>query len=154
MNSIKEKLKQEFLADIVLSECPKTISIITSQNAANLIDFLSKKNIDQINIYPDINNELSHQSDLYIVLEDANLNVSDIGTIKNLLSQKIIVFQSKNKNNINTKDLIKLGLQKEFESKKDELHFYTYNLKTYNNKRDWNNPKGWANPENFNKFRW
>ena len=154
MNSIKEKLKQEFLADIVLSECPKTISIITSQNATNLIDFLSKKNIDQINIYPDINNELSLQSDLYIVLEDANLNVSDIGTIKNLLSQKIIVFQSKNKNNINTKDLIKLGLQKEFESKKDELHFYTYNLKTYNNKRDWNNPKGLANPENFNKFRW
>ena len=154
MSIIKEKLKQEFLADVVLSECPKTITIITSQNAANLIDFLSKKNIDQINIYPDINNELSLQSDLYIVLEDANLNVSDIGTIKNLLSQKIIVFQSKNENNINAKDLIKLGLQKEFESKKDELHFYTYNLKTYNNKRDWNNPKGWANPENFNKFRW
>ena len=65
MNSIKEKLKQEFLADVVLSETPKTISIITSQNAANLIDFLSKKNIDQINIYPDINNELSLQSDLY-----------------------------------------------------------------------------------------
>ena len=50
MNSIKEKLKQEFLADIVLSECPKTITIITSQNAANLIDFLSKKNIPRHNV--------------------------------------------------------------------------------------------------------
>jgi len=49
-------------------------------------------------------------------------------------------------------DLLKLGLIKEFSEK--DLCCHSYNLKTYNIKRDWNNPKGWANPENFNKYRW
>ena len=53
--------------------------------------------------------------------------------------------------NIN-EDLLKLGLVKEFSEK--DLCCHSYNLKTYNIKRDWNNPKGWANPENFNKYRW
>ena len=51
-----------------------------------------------------------------------------------------------------SEDLLRLGLVKEFSEK--ELHCHSYNLKTYNLKRDWNNPKGWANPENFNKYRW
>ena len=34
------------------------------------------------------------------------------------------------------------------------LKCFSYNLKTYNNKRTWNNAEGWANPENFNKYRW
>ena len=50
------------------------------------------------------------------------------------------------------KYFLKLGLVKEFSEK--DLHCHSYNLKTYNIKRDWNNPKGWANPENFNKYRW
>ena len=37
----------------------------------------------------------------------------------------------------------------------EDLFFcFSYNLKTYNNKRNWNNPEGWANPENFDKYRW
>jgi hypothetical protein len=88
------------------------------------------------------------------VLNDVNLPVSDLGIIKNLLSQKIIVIKSESKEAIDNSELLKLGFNKEFEDKKDGLSFFAYNLKTYNNKRDWNNPKGWANPENFDKFRW
>ena len=88
------------------------------------------------------------------MLNDVNLSVSDLGIIKNLLSQKIIVIKSESKEAIDNSELLKLGFNKEFEDKKDGLSFFAYNLKTYNNKRDWNNPKGWANPENFDKFRW
>ena len=31
---------------------------------------------------------------------------------------------------------------------------FTYNLESYNKKRNWNNADGWANPENFDKYRW
>ena len=51
-----------------------------------------------------------------------------------------------------TADPIFTLMRKEFSDK--DLCCRSYNLKTYNIKRDWNNPKGWANPEYFNKYRW
>jgi hypothetical protein len=36
----------------------------------------------------------------------------------------------------------------------DGLESYTYDIRSYNHKREWNNPRFWANPENFNKYRW
>ena len=50
--------------------------------------------------------------------------------------------------------MLKLGFQTELLDKNNKLKCFSYNLKTYNNKRSWNNPKGWANPENFEKYRW
>ena len=50
--------------------------------------------------------------------------------------------------------MTKLGFQQEFKDANNNLECFSYNLKTYNNKRSWNNPEGWANPENFDKFRW
>ena len=76
------------------------------------------------------------------------------GKIKNLLSQKIVVFTDfKNDKEIDKK-MLKLGLQTELRDKINKLKCFSYNLKNYNNKRSWNNPEGWANPENFDKFRW
>ena len=68
--------------------------------------------------------------------------------VHNELGTSNVIFNFENIN----EDLLKLGLVKEFSEK--DLHCHSYNLKTYNIKRDWNNPKGWANPENFNKYRW
>lgn len=36
----------------------------------------------------------------------------------------------------------------------DDMVLYTYNLASYNHKRDWNNPRNWANPEMWDKARW
>ncbi len=36
----------------------------------------------------------------------------------------------------------------------DGLTLYTYNLDSYNHKRDWNNPRNWANPQMWDKARW
>ena len=55
-------------------------------------------------------------------------------------------------NETNNESLV--TIDKEFFDVKRELKCFSYNLKTYNNKRTWNNAEGWANPENFNKYRW
>ena len=152
MISAQNKIIHSFLSDVIEDETCKTISLISSADSSELVKFLEKKNLEQLFILPQIDNNLNIQSDLYVVCKDVEFSVSDIGIIKNLLSQKIIIFKSHKYKFINDSDLLKLGFQKEFESK--DLIFFAYNLKTYNNKREWNNSKGWANPENFNKFRW
>ena len=152
MISAQNKIIHSFLSDVIEDETCKSISLISSADSSELVKFLEKKNLEQLFILPQIDNNLNIQSDLYVVCEDVEFSVSDIGIIKNLLSQKIIIFKSHKYKFINDSDLLKLGFQKEFESK--DLIFFAYNLKTYNNKREWNNSKGWANPENFDKFRW
>ena len=152
MISAQNKIIQSFLSDVIEDETCKSMSLISSADSSELVKFLEKKNLEQLFILPQIDNNLNIQSDLYVVCKDVEFSVSDIGIIKNLLSQKIIIFKSHKYKLINDSDLLKLGFQKEFESK--DLIFFAYNLKTYNNKREWNNSKGWANPENFDKFRW
>lgn len=152
MISAQNKIIHSFLSDVIEDETCKSISLISSADSSELVKFLEKKNLEQLFILPQIDNNLNIQSDLYVVCKDVEFSVSDIGIIKNLLSQKIIIFKSHKYKLINDSDLLKLGFQKEFESK--DLIFFAYNLKTYNNKREWNNSKGWANPENFDKFRW
>tara|TARA_X000001036_G_C20502365_1_gene734428 strand:- start:375 stop:833 length:459 start_codon:yes stop_codon:yes gene_type:complete len=150
--SAQNKIIHSFLSDVIEDETCRSISLISSADSSELVKFLEKKNLEQLFILPQIDNNLNIQSDLYVVCKDVEFSVSDIGIIKNLLSQKIIIFKSHKYKFINDSDLLKLGFQKEFESK--DLIFFAYNLKTYNNKREWNNSKGWANPENFDKFRW
>ena len=152
MISAQNKIIQSFLSDVIEDETCKSMSLISSADSSELVKFLEKKNLEQLFILPQIDNNLNIQSDLYVVCKDVEFSVSDIGIIKNLLSQKIIIFKSHKDKFINDSDLLKLGFQKEFKSK--DLIFFAYNLKTYNNKREWNNSKGWANPENFDKFRW
>ena len=151
MISAQNKIIHSFLSDVIEDETCRSVSLISSANSSELVKFLEKKNLEQLFILPQIDNNLNIQSDLYVVCKDVEFSVSDIGIIKNLLSQKIIIFKSYKYKFIYDSDLLKLGFQKEFESK--DLIFFAYNLKTYNNKREWNNSKGWANPEYFDKFR-
>ena len=141
----------QFLIDKINDEDVSSINIITSRNVLPLIEKIEALNIKKINIYPSINQNLIEPSDIFVVFDDIDLLDSDIGIIKNILSQKIILFS-------NNKDLDesmrKLGFDKEFFDVKRRLKCFSYNLKTYNNKRTWNNAEGWANPENFNKYRW
>ena len=65
------------------------------------------------------------------------------------MAQKILVIQ---KSINDDQKFIELGFTHSAEITPAKI--YSYNIKTYNNKRDWNNPEGWANPENFEKYRW
>jgi len=150
----KDKILFSFISNIIDDEKPETIKILASKDISKLIKRLEKTNIKNLSISPKIDNDNSKNYDLYIVLDDIKPTETDIGIIKNLLSQKIVVFSDFQEDKEADEIMLKLGLQTELRDRTNKLKCFSYNLKTYNNKRSWNNPKGWANPENFDKFRW
>jgi hypothetical protein len=150
----KEKILFSFISNIIDDEKPNSIKILTSQNISKLIKRIEKTKTKNLSISPKINNINTENCDLYIVLDDIKTTEADIGIIKNLYSQKIVVFSDFNEDKKIDEMMLKLGLQTELRDKTNKLKCFSYNLKTYNNKRSWNNSKGWANPENFDKFRW
>ena len=150
----KEKILFSFVSNIINDEKPDSIKILTSQDISKLIKRIEKTSAKNLSISPKTNNDNSQNWDLYIVLDDIKVIEADLGIIKNLLSQKIVVFSDFKEDKETDEIMLKLGLLTELRDKNNKLKCFSYNLKTYNNKRSWNNPKGWANPENFDKFRW
>ena len=150
----KEKILFSFISNIIDDEKPNSIKILTSQNISKLIKRIEKTKTKNLSISSKIKNINNEKYNLYIVLDDIKTTEADIGIIKNLFSQKIVVFSDFNEDQKIEEMMLKLGLQTELRDKTNKLKCFSYNLKTYNNKRSWNNSKGWANPENFDKFRW
>ena len=150
----KEKILSSFIINIIEDEKPSSLHILSEKDLSQLLKRIEKTKIKSLNISPQIEKKSDENFDLYIILDDIKFSEADIGTVKNLLSQKIVVFTDL-KNDKNTDEImLKLGFNKELRDKTNKLKCFSYNLKTYNNKRTWNNPTGWANPENFDKFRW
>ncbi|RZO25554.1 MAG: hypothetical protein EVA95_03430 [SAR86 cluster bacterium] len=150
----KDKILHSYITNILDDEKPNDVEILTKQDISKLVKRIEKTNIKTLTITPKINEVSLHNCDLYIVLDDILASESDIGIIKNLLSQKIVIFTDFKQSKKIDEIMLKLGFQTELRNKINNLKCYSYNLKTYNNKRTWNNSKGWANPENFDKFRW
>ena len=147
-----EEILNQFILDTLSNEDSKNLQIVTKQDISELVKKIEDYGIAHLSIDPDFK-YVKDPVDLFIVLDDIDLSQSQIGTIKNLLSQKIIIF-TRPKDGIKESNMIKLGFQIEFEDSSNKLLCFSYNLKTYNNKRSWNNSEGWANPENFDKYRW
>ena len=150
----KDKILHSYVTNILDDEKPNDVEILTKQDISKLVKRIEKTNVKTLTITPKINEVSLHNCDLYIVLDDILASESDIGIIKNLLSQKIVIFTDFKQSKKIDEIMLKLGFQTELRNKINNLKCYSYNLKTYNNKRTWNNSKGWANPENFDKFRW
>ena len=143
---------ENFILNTLTEENSLNIQFVTKKDISSLVRLIETTNVEQLKISPSVEG-IKETSDLFIVLDDIELKDSEIGIIKNLLSQKIIIF-SVTKDGIKESNMVKLGFQVELEDSKNKLLCFSYNLKTYNNKRSWNNAEGWANPENFNKYRW
>jgi len=150
----KDKIIYSFINNIIEDEKASNINLLTKKDISKLLKRIEKTNIKSLSVTPLINDKVNTNCDLYIALDDIENSESDIGIIKNLLSQKIVIFTNFNKDKRTDEMMLKLGFQTELLDKSNKLKCFSYNLKTYNNKRSWNNPKGWANPENFDKFRW
>ena len=150
----KDKIIYSFINNIIEDEKASNINLLTKKDISKLLKRIEKTNIKSLSITPLIDDRANTNCDLYIALDDIENSESDIGVIKNLLSQKIVIFTNFNKDKRTDEMMLKLGFQTELLDKSNKLKCFSYNLKTYNNKRSWNNPKGWANPENFDKFRW
>ena len=150
----KDKIIYSFINNIIEDEKASNINLLTKKDISKLLKRIEKTNIKSLSVTPLSDDKVNTNCDLYIALDDIENSESDIGIIKNLLSQKIVIFTNFNKDKRTNEMMLKLGFQTELLDKSNKLKCFSYNLKTYNNKRSWNNPKGWANPENFDKFRW
>ncbi|MDA0949800.1 MAG: DUF6231 family protein [Proteobacteria bacterium] len=148
----KGSILNNFILKILQEECSLNVQLVTKKNVSVLVKLIEGTNVSRLNISPSIDN-IKETSDLFIVFEDIKLKNSEVGIIKNLLSQKIMIFTIP-EDGVMESNMIKLGFQVELEDSKNKLLCFSYNLKTYNNKRSWNNAEGWANPENFDKYRW
>ena len=150
----KDKIISSFVINIIEDEKPSNLHILSEKDISQLLKRIEKTKIKSLIASPKIENNFDENYDLYIIFDDIKFTEADIGTIKNLLSQKIVIFTNfKNDKEIDEM-MLKLGFNKELRDKTNKLKCFSYNLKTYNNKRTWNNSTGWANPENFDKFRW
>lgn len=150
----KDKIQNNFLLDILKNENCLSAQFVTSKDVSKLIKKIEEADLNSINIAPNIEEMVECTDDIFIVLEDVPLSESDVGTIKNLLSQKIIIFTPFDDGRNIDSSMTRLGFVLEINDAKNNLKCFSYNLKTYNSKRSWNNAEGWANPENFDKFRW
>ena len=144
----------KFIYGVLIDELCESAQLITNHDLSRLAKSLENTHVKNINISPSLVEIPQSDDDIFIVLDDVNLLPTDIGKIKNLLSQKILIC-TKSEKSIETQEMMtKLGFQLEFNNTEEEKMCFSYNLKTYNNKRSWNNSEGWANPENFDKYRW
>jgi len=150
----REKILQSYIYNIVDDEKSEKITIITKEDLSRFIKRLEKTTIENINVEPSVNKDSFNNCDIFFLLDDIKVSETDLGIIKNLLSQKIVIFTDFGNDKKIDSMMLKLGFQTELRDQNNMLKCFSYNLKTYNNKRAWNNPKGWANPENFDKFRW
>ena len=149
----KDKIIYSYILNIIDDEKSNKLQFLTKKDISKFLKRIEKINVESASISPEIE-EFNNNCDIYIVLDDIPICENQIGTIKNLLSQKIVIFTSFEKDKSIDEMMLKLGFQIELRDKSAKLKCFSYNLRTYNNKRSWNNSKGWANPENFDKFRW
>ena len=139
-----------FLLEIINREKIKTVLAVTKKDLSSFAE-ICEDSLDSLSILnlEHLDNNAVEPNDLCIVFDDIPISKTQIGLIKNTLAQKILVIQ---KNINDDQKFIELGFTHSTEMTAAKI--YSYNLKTYNNKRGWNNPEGWANPENFEKYRW
>ena len=139
-----------FLHEIINREEIKTVLAITQKDLSSFAE-ICEDSLDSLSILnlEHLDNNEAEPNDLCIIFDDMPISKTQIGLIKNVLAQKILIIQ---KNTTLDQNFIELGFTHNADITAAKI--YSYNLKTYNSKRGWNNAEGWANPENFEKYRW
>jgi hypothetical protein len=142
----------DFLLEVIHNEKVTSVLAITTKDLSSFAKLSedSLKSLSIINL-THLDSSKVESCDLCIIFDDMPISKTQIGIVKNILAQKILILKSK-KDDEEHQNFLELGFTQDVEVTQSRV--YSYNLKTYNNKRGWNNPDGWANPENFEKFRW
>ena len=142
----------DFLLGVIHNEAASSVLAITKKDLSAFAE-LCENSLKKLSIMSldHLDTNIAEPNDLCIIFDDMPISKTQVGLIKNTLAQKVLIIK-KNKDDNDHKQFLELGFTQDIEI--TQARIYSYNLKTYNNKRGWNNPEGWANPENFEKFRW
>ncbi|MGB1330913.1 MAG: DUF6231 family protein [Gammaproteobacteria bacterium] len=142
----------DFLVGVIHNEAVSSVLAITKKDLSAFAE-LCENSLKKLSIMSldHLDSNIAEPNDLCIIFDDIPISKTQVGLIKNTLAQKVLIIK-KNKDDNDHQKFLELGFTQDIEV--NQTRIYSYNLKTYNNKRGWNNPEGWANPENFEKFRW
>ena len=142
----------DFLVGVIRNEAASSVLAITKKDLSAFAE-LCENSLKKLSIMSldHLDSNIAEPNDLCIIFDDIPISKTQVGLIKNTLAQKVLIIK-KNKDDNDHQKFLELGFTQDIEV--TQARIYSYNLKTYNNKRGWNNPEGWANPENFEKFRW
>jgi hypothetical protein len=142
----------DFLVGVIHNEAVSSVLAITKKDLSAFAE-LCENSLKKLSIMSldHLDSNIAEPNDLCIIFDDIPISKTQVGLIKNTLAQKVLIIK-KNKDDNDHQRFLELGFTQDIEV--NQTRIYSYNLKTYNNKRGWNNPEGWANPENFEKFRW
>ena len=142
----------DFLVGVIHNEAASSVLAITKKDLSAFAE-LCENSLKKLSIISldHLDSNIAEPNDLCIIFDDMPISKTQVGLIKNTLAQKVLIIK-KNKDDNDHQKFLELGFTQDIEI--TQARIYSYNLKTYNNKRGWNNPEGWANPENFEKFRW
>lgn len=142
----------DFLLGVIHNESASSVLAITKKDLSAFAE-LCENSLKKLSIMSldHLDSNIAEPNDLCIIFDDMPISKTQVGLIKNTLAQKVLIIK-KNKDDNDHRKFLELGFTQDIEI--TQARIYSYNLKTYNNKRGWNNPEGWANPENFEKFRW
>ena len=142
----------DFLLGVIHNEAASSVLAITKKDLSAFAE-LCENSLKKLSIMSldHLDTNIAEPNDLCIIFDDMPISKTQVGLIKNTLAQKVLIIK-KNKDDNDHQKFLELGFTQNIEV--TQARIYSYNLKTYNNKRGWNNPEGWANPENFEKFRW
>jgi len=142
----------DFLVGVIHNEAVSSVLAITKKDLSAFAE-LCENSLKKLSIMSldHLDSNIAEPNDLCIIFDDIPISKTQVGLIKNTLAQKVLIIK-KNKDDNDHQKFLELGFTQDIEI--TQARIYSYNLKTYNNKRGWNNPEGWANPENFEKFRW
>ena len=142
----------DFLLGVIHNEAASSVLAITKKDLSAFAE-LCENSLKKLSIMSldHLDSNIAESNDLCIIFDDMPISKTQVGLIKNTLAQKVLIIK-KNKDDNDHQKFLELGFTQDIEI--TQARIYSYNLKTYNNKRGWNNPEGWANPENFEKFRW
>tara|TARA_B000000477_G_scaffold68209_1_gene57193 strand:- start:1003 stop:1452 length:450 start_codon:yes stop_codon:yes gene_type:complete len=142
----------DFLLGVIHNEAASSVLAITKKDLSAFAE-LCENSLKKLSIMSldHLDTNIAEPNDLCIIFDDMPISKTQVGLIKNTLAQKVLIIK-KNKDDNDHQKFLELGFTQDIEI--TQARIYSYNLKTYNNKRGWNNPEGWANPENFEKFRW
>ena len=128
------KDKEIILVDILSNENLSKVVIATNKDVSSLIKSLENSDIEEVSILPSISKMVDKYSDIFVVMDDVEISEVHIGTIKNLISTKIIIFT---KSVSMTDDVMfKMGLQKELSGKENSYRCYSCLLYTSPSPRD------------------
>lgn len=142
----------DFMVGVIHNEAASSVLAITKKDLSAFAE-LCENSLKKLSIMSldHLDSNIAEPNDLCIIFDDMPISKTQVGLIKNTLAQKVLIIK-KNKDDNDHQKFLELGFTQDIEI--TQARIYSYNLKTYNNKRGWNNPEGWANPENFEKFRW